>query len=310
MVINIGRGLFKYNFIDQHAVLGLPVDSDTKEVRQRYIAIAKALHPDRCKAETPEEKKQATELLSKLINPAYEKLSQDRNRNEYSAILKRLGQQVVVEATQIQLHTEEAKQVMQAGANLDLVYKNAIKKLAGDQYASVAQEKIVEMIGNISELNMVYLLRKEGRGGGARPAPPPPATKTSTPAPKPSAPEPTSHINSQIEAYIRRAEDYMAKGNTEMAIKELRDALPLNQSSGTCHGLLGLAYIKQKQVGMAKVHIKRALELNPQEPSALKAQSLMNVGSTPDSKSPSGKPNPGNKGKKDEPKSRWPFGKK
>ncbi len=309
MVINIERGLFKYNFVDQHAVLGLPLDSDTKEVRQRYIAIAKALHPDRCKAETLEEKQQATELLSKLINPAYEKLSQDRNRNEYSAILKRLGQQVAGEATQIQLHTEEAKQVMQAGANLDIVYKNAIKKLAGDQYASVSQEKIVETIGNISEVNMAYLLRKEGRGGGARPAPPP-APKTSTPAPKPSTPEPVGHINKQIEAYIRRAEDYMAKGNAEMAIKELRDALPLDKSSGTCHGLLGLAYIKQKQMGMAKVHIKRALELNPQEPSALKAQNLMNADSTPDSKSPSSKPNPGSKDKKDEPKSRWPFGKK
>lgn len=309
MSIKIGRGLFKYDFIDQHAILGLPVDAEIKQVRQRYITIARALHPDSCKAETEAEKKQATQMLSKIINPAYEQLSQDRHRIEYGVTLKHLGQRLAGEASQLSLHTEEAKQLIKAGANLDLLYKNSVQKLASEQYKEVRVEKILESIANISELNMVYLLRKESKGESVRT----PAAKPITPRPTtPQAaatPEPVARV-SLADPYIRRGEEYLVKNNFAQAIQEFREGLQMDQSNSSCHGLLGLAFLQQNQSTMAKVHINRALQLNPQEPSALKAKDLLerSTGKTtsPGKSAPPGKKPPDKKGG-----GGWnPFGKK
>lgn len=294
MSIKIGRGLFKYDFIDQHAILGLPVDAEIKQVRQRYIGIARVLHPDSCKAETEAQKKQATQMLSKIINPAYEQLSQDRHRKEYGVMLKRMGQRLAGEATQLNLHTEEAKQLVQAGANLDLLYKNGIQKLSAEQYKEVLVEKILEAIANISELNMVYLMRKESKGEAIRTPAAAPRTTPSNPATgmaTPSAPAPRVSL---AEPYIRRGEEYLEKNNFAQAIQELREGLQMDQTSSSCHGLLGLAFLKQNQPTMAKVHINRALQINPQEPSALKARDILNRLSGTASKGSSAKPAPGN----------------
>lgn len=275
MSIKIGRGLFKYDFIDQHAILGIPVDAEIKQVRQRYISIARVLHPDSCKAETEAQKKQATQMLSKIINPAYEQLSQDRHRKEYGVVLKRLGQRLAGEPAQMNLHTEEAKQLLQAGANLDLLYKNSIQKLSAEQYKEVLVEKILESIANISELNMVYLMRKESKGESVRTAPAASKATLTNPSTVPKAPAPVARV-SLAEPYIRRGEEYLVKNNFAQAIQELREGLQMDQSSSSCHGLLGLAFLKQNQPTMAKVHINRALQLNPQEPSALKARDILN----------------------------------
>src|SRR3712207_6925717 len=53
----------------------VPVDADVKEIRKRYLDIARRLHPDTCKAASDAEKQLAGELLSKLVNPAYKILS-------------------------------------------------------------------------------------------------------------------------------------------------------------------------------------------------------------------------------------------
>jgi len=307
MSIKIGRGLFKYDFIDQHAILGLPVDAEIKQVRQRYISVARVLHPDSCKAETEAQKKQATQMLSKIVNPAYEQLSQDRHRMEYGVMLKRLGQRLAGESTQLNLHTEEAKQLMQAGANLDILYKNGIQKLSTNQYQEVAVEKILESIANISELNMVYLMRKESKGESVRTAP---AAARPTSAASPSTiaktPEPVARV-SLADPYIRRGEEYLEKNNFAQAIQELREGLQMDQTSGSCHGLLGLAFLKQNQPSMAKVHIKRALEINPQEPSALKARDIINRQSGQSTQGSSPKSAPGNTKKPPDNKSGGSF---
>lgn len=295
MSIKIGRGLFKYDFIDQHAILGLPVDAEIKQVRQRYIGIARVLHPDSCKAETEAQKKQATQMLSKIINPAYEQLSQDRHRMEYGVMLKRMGQRLAGESTQLNLHTEEAKQLVQAGANLDLLYKNGIQKLSAEQYKEVLVEKILEAIANISELNMVYLMRKESKGEAIRTAPAaaPRATSANPATGVAQPPAPVARV-SLADPYIRRGEEYLEKNNFAQAIQELREGLQMDQTSSSCHGLLGLAFLKQNQPTMAKVHVNRALQINPQEPSALKARDILNRLSGQSTKGSPAKPAPGN----------------
>ncbi|MBC6474524.1 MAG: DnaJ domain-containing protein [Hormoscilla sp. GM102CHS1] len=41
----IQKGLFKTDFTDYHAILGVPVYAENKEIRKRYMKIAKKLHP-------------------------------------------------------------------------------------------------------------------------------------------------------------------------------------------------------------------------------------------------------------------------
>ena len=90
----IDRGIGQYDFNDYYAVLGLPLTAESSLVRRRYLLIAKCLHPD-IHGRSISEKEVATQYLSKLVNPAYNVLSQERERTEYSAILKLLGKRLM-----------------------------------------------------------------------------------------------------------------------------------------------------------------------------------------------------------------------
>ncbi|MBE9127410.1 DnaJ domain-containing protein [Coleofasciculus sp. LEGE 07081] len=291
MSFEIERGLFKHDFTDHHAILGVSVDADTKEVRKQYLKIARRLHPDSCKSESEAEKKQANELLTKLVNPAYEQLS--RGNREYQVSLGHMGKRLATESGKVSVSSEAAKQLAKAGANLDVTYKTSLKNLSSKQYESL--ERVTDKIGEISELNLVYLMLKgkslksttagsttttTGRAaratGGSKTTG---ATgsgvgksATGTPAGQSSTGGSASQEVSRVDAYIRRAEGYMQKNNFAGALLELLEALKLEQTNSKCHSLLGMAYLQHKQVSMAKVHINKALQLNPKDESALKAK--------------------------------------
>jgi curved DNA-binding protein CbpA len=291
MSFQIERGLFKFDFNDHHAVIGVPVDADVKEVRKRYLKIARRLHPDSCKAASDSEKKLANQLLSKLVNPAYEQLSQGNNR-DYLVSLGHMGRRLAAEGTKIPLASEAAKQLFRSGANLDNAYKSVVQKLATTQYDALDQ--VLEKIAEISELNMVYLMlskgeiqKSTGRPGGptggsavrpndAQPAPQGQKKDPNAPTPpgapgRPSSPLPDSGLTRSAE-YVRRAEGYIAKNNFAAAVLELREALKLDPNNSRCHSLLGASYLKQNQATMAKVHINKALQLNPNDELALKGK--------------------------------------
>lgn len=292
MSFQIERGLFKFDFNDHHAILGIPIDADVKEVRKRYLKIARKLHPDSCKAASDDEKKLANQLLSKLVNPAYEQLSQSNNR-DYLVSLGHIGRRLAAEGTKIPLASEAAKQLFRSGTNLDNAYKSLVQKLASTQYDSLNQ--VLDKVAEISELNMVYLMLSKGEGvksGDRRPEARTVAQGRSKVSQKPSedkrkapgTPTPTaggvgatansltdSGVSRVIE-YVRRAEGYMAKNNFAAAVLELREALKLDPNSSNGHSLLGVAYLKQNQPGMAKVHINKALQLNPNDERAKKGK--------------------------------------
>ncbi len=292
MSFQIERGLFKFDFNDHHAVLGIPIDADVKEVRKRYLKIARKLHPDSCKAASDDEKKLANQLLSKLVNPAYEQLSQSNNR-DYLVSLGHIGRRLAGEGTKIPLASEAAKQLFRSGANLDNAYKSLVQKLAATQYDSLSQ--VLDKVAQISELNMVYLMLSKGEGaksGDRRTEARTAASGQSRVSQKateikskpPGTPTPTaggvgatassltdSGVSRVIE-YIRRAEGYMAKNNFAAAVLELREALKLDPNNSNSHSLLGVAYLKQNQPGMAKVHINKALQLNPNDERAKKGK--------------------------------------
>lgn len=274
MSFHIDRGLFKYDFTDHHAILGIPIDADADAVRQRYKQVARRLHPDSCKAESPEEKEQASQVFSKLVSPAYTLLSKDRSRQENTVMLRSLRQRLLGESGKVPIKSELAKQLAQASGDLDLVYKTLLQNLASKQYESINQ--ILEMIAQLSELNMVYLIRKEPRKATAKAAPVE-AGGSGNGKVEEAKPEDKRKVqlDAQVEPYFRRAEEYIVKNNSAKAVLELRDALALDPNSSRCHGLLGLAYLKQNQGTMAKVHINKALQLNPQDPTALKGKEVL-----------------------------------
>ncbi|NES20844.1 MAG: tetratricopeptide repeat protein [Symploca sp. SIO3E6] len=304
MPFEIGRGLFKYDFTDHHAILGIPVDADTKSVRKRYLKIARNLHPDSCKAESAAEKKQANELLSKLVNPAYEQLSKD-NR-DYAISLKLMGKRLAGEKNKVSIASDAAKQLARAGAGLESAYKSSLQNLASKQYASV--KEALGKIAEISELNLVYLMLKDGKiinpppVGGGKPRAEAPSTGEDTLIQTEAGPDPQKLLEKRVAAYIRRAEGYIVKNNFAKAILELRDALKLDQKNSGCHSLLGEAYLKQKQTAMAKVHFNKALQLNPKDEKALKGKKYIEYmaaksgGAKPTTSSGSGKSS-GNQGK-------------
>lgn len=282
MTFEIERGLFKYDFTDYYAILGVPVDADDKTVRKQYLKVTRRLHPDSSKFKTDAEKQQANELLTKLVNPAKEQLF--RGSRDYKVSLGHMGKRLAAEGGKISISSDTAKELARAGANVDAVYRNSLKSLASKQYESL--DKVVDRIGEISELNLVYLMLKgkTSKSGISKTSSGTAVSKTAgtgAAVKRTTAGAATSGAStkgggtqevSKVEAYLSRADSYMQKNNFAGAVLELREALKLEQTNSKSHGLLGLAYLKQNQVSMAKVHINKALQLNPQEENALKGK--------------------------------------
>ena len=298
MAFKIEQGLFTLDFIDYHAVLGIPIDADAKEIRKRYLNIARRLHPDSSATENEADRQRASEFLSKLVNPAYEKLSQEKNYSEYTILLRLKGQQALRQQETVVLTADSARRLASA-SDLDNTYRAALKELTERQYQQLDQT--LDLIGQISELNLVYLMRKEKKGEATIQ---PPKASAAGPAarPQPATAQPPvaaapSH-EALIEAYLRRAQEFENKKDYAKTLVELRDALKLDPTNSTCHSRLGMVYLKLSQPTMAKIHFKKALELNPQDAVALEGKRKL--------ESPNGKAatptKPEAKGKKPDPK--------
>lgn len=261
MSLKIDSGLFKFNFTDHHAILGVPLDADAKNIRKRYLKIARLLHPDTCSAENEADKQRASQMLSKLVNPAYEKFSQTDNRIEYNILLKEVAKRLLQESTVIELKNTMAKQLNETD-DIERVYQTSVLQLAEKQYDSF--DEVLQLISQISELNLVYLLRKGGKAV---------QTNNTTPTTKDSPP--SLEQESVVDQYCRRAQALMAKNNFVQARVELQDALKLEPGNSRCHALMGVLYLKQNQTTMAKVHINKALQLDSQEPMALEGKKFL-----------------------------------
>jgi curved DNA-binding protein CbpA len=275
MVLKITQGLFMADFSDSYAILGIPLDADPKDVRKSYLKIARRLHPDSRDASNPAEKILAEQILSKLVNPAWEILSQEKSRTEYNLILKLKGQGLNRTA-QTASFAPVAQQLMTAN-NPDFFYRNAIQELATKQYDDLNQIRTVT--GQISELNAAYLIRKSESGentiSSTRPLYTVGATVTDQPPPAPSARsfDPRATVNginreSMAEPNLRRAENFYRKGDYTQAIRELREGIQNDPKHSRCQSLLGMAYMQNKQGTMAKIHFNKALDLDPNDEQA------------------------------------------
>ena len=316
MSFAIKHGLFKLKITDHHAILGVSLDADAKQIRLRYLKIAQQLHPDTCKSDEAK-KKLASQVLSKLVNPAYEELSRKSSSAEHQLVLTQIGKNLAEKKDKINLKSESARELLQAGDKAELLYLKKIKSLATEQYESL--EAITDTIAQISELNLVYLMLKYDRAlnrednaiaktttAQTKTAPPKPpeapqakptqassASQAKTASPKPpqatkktkTKDEPTPQ--SRIDSYIRRAQQYIDKKEFDRAIKELRDALKIDPNYSTSHALLGKAYLLKQQLTMAKVHINKAYAANPNDPIAIESKKQLDKSTKKQNKSKS-----------------------
>jgi curved DNA-binding protein CbpA len=296
MSFQLERGLFLLDFVDHHAILGVPIDADVQTIRKRYLKVARKLHPDSGVLEGEADKKLASEFLSKLVNPAWEKLSQEKDRTEYGIVLNLKGQQATRQGGWELGNL--GKEIANA-SNPEHFYRASLKGLADKQYEQLDQA--LEITGQISELNMVYLMRKERQGGfsagdSQRPiytgSNLPDSSQSST-RPAATQPPPVARPESVADQYYRRAEGYMAKNNYAKAVLELRDALQLEPRNSSCHALLGAVHFKQGQATMAKIHFNKALDFDPTNAIALEGKQKLEktTGTSANSKNSTQKPN-------------------
>jgi len=262
MSLKIDSGLFTYDFIDHHAILCVPVDAEFKEIRKRYFQIARILHPDISNGKGESEKEMANQLLAKFVNPAYEKFSVERNRAEYLFILSQMGKRFAQEPGAIRLKTELARQLA-AAPNISMLYKQAIAEIAKTQFSDLQQ--VHKIIAQVSELNLVYLMRVAEGSINQPPSSQPGNSPQKLAATLTSLPQ----TESAVEQYLRRAQNLLETNQLSQAKVELQDALKLEPRNSHCHSLMAMVYLRENQLKMAKIHFDNALRLDPNEKIAL-----------------------------------------
>ena len=274
MVFQIQRGLFSSEFVDYYALLGMPLFSNGKEVRKSYLKIARRLHPDSAIVASSD-KQFAEQLLSKLINPAWECLVQEKSKIEYDLLLKLKAK----EAAGNPNSTEGLSSIAQAlldSADVESQYRALVQSLTAKQFEHLSQSE--EVTAQISELNLVYLIKTEGNWSGSgmsmkfmgNSSTAEPETSTAQASTNPSVAR-----QSLADPYFNRAEIAFKRQNYPQAVLELRDALKLEPNNGRSHSLLGMVYLEQKQGTMARIHFDKALSLNASDAMALAGKQML-----------------------------------
>ncbi|XGV97316.1 MAG: DnaJ domain-containing protein [Leptolyngbya sp. BL-A-14] len=257
------------NFSDPYAVLGVSLAADDRRVLKRYRSVAKLLHPDHYTPDDTTTKDLASQLFARLVNPAYQKLKQEKGRKENVSLL-RLHVRRLYRDAPLAPQGELARQLAKQPVNgVDVFYEQAIAQLSESQYQPLDQ--FAPLTQQLCELNLVYLqlkmgetLIREKRTGLVAAPEAKPLQFT------PTAAENETVTESYAQRHYRRAQEYMKKGNWKEAEQELRDAIKIEAGKSEYHALLGVAYLQQNLHSMAKVYIRQALKLNPKEPLACK----------------------------------------
>lgn len=255
-------------FTDPFAVLGVAVTADDRRVQKRYRAVAMRLHPDRFIDADDSTKDLTIKLLSRLVNPAYEQLRQEKDRKDSLAIL-RLKVRSLTRTAPLSPQSDIARQLMERPvSNVDVFYEQAIVELAETQFNP--HSAFPSVTQQLMELNLVYLQLKMGDLGGGVQEKRTGLIAVNDTRPLQYAPAPTKPevaTESYDQRHYRRAQEYAKKGAWTQVVQELRDAIKIKADKSEYHSLLGVAYLflEKPLPGMAKVHLRRALELNPED---------------------------------------------
>ncbi len=274
MVFQIQRGLFSSEFVDHYALLGMPVNSEAKEIRKGYLKIARLLHPDSGALASAQDKQFAEQVLSKLINPAWECLAQEKAKTEYDLLLKLKGRLAAGDPKSTAGLSSVAQSLL-AKNDVELEYRALVQALTATQFTSLSNCE--EITAQLSELNLVYLIKSEARStsSGVYPRAMPSSTEEPAAETAPPSTNPYAARQSLAEPYFNRAELAFKRQNYPQAVLELRDALKLEPDNNRFHSLLGMVYLEQKQGTMARIHFDKALSLNASDPIALQGKQTL-----------------------------------
>lgn len=254
-------------FSDPYAVLGLSLTSDDRRVLKRYRTVAKLLHPDSYAQSAASDRIFATQLLTRLINPAYQQLKQEKSRAETMATL-RFRVRRVNKDEPLQPQTQVGQRLMQTPVpQVDVFYEQAVTRLSESQFLPLGSFESVTQ--QLTELNLIYLYLKMGeplllekRTGII-------ASRVERPTQSALKEEKNATGVNYAQRHYQRAQEYARKENWSQSVSELRDAIRLEPNRAEFHSLLAKAYLMQNLVGMAKVHFRQALKFNPQDPLAV-----------------------------------------
>lgn len=254
-------------FSDPYAVLGISVTADDRRILKRYRSVAKLLHPD-AHATSPDTRDLASQLFARLVNPAYQKIKQDKGRAETLAMLRFRVRRIKREETLTPRGAAAQQLLTTSPAAVDTVYEQAIAELAEKQFQPLSQFEQVTV--QMEELNLVYLRLKMGEPMLREKRTGIVAANEAKPLEfVPAAPVAEKPVVNYAQRHCVRAQEYMKKQNWAMAVQELRDALRIEPNKSDYHAMLAQAYLMQNLVGMAKVHFRQALRYNPHHKVAL-----------------------------------------
>jgi curved DNA-binding protein CbpA len=276
--------------IDPYAMLGVSVNADERNISKRYYVLAKQLHPDNYINNDKPDRELAQAVFTQLINPAYEQLKQTKNRLEVIALLrseaKSLDKQKAVAAQTSIIQVMSTMSAQEA----ELFYEDVVKSYASAQYHSMQQA--YQVTQQLSALNIVYLSCQQTKNPLGN-QPQSITTQEETTAIQNNQEENTLIQNNSSSGRIfkadlinyahrhyERAVDYSKKELWNLAVQELRDAIKLDTTNADYYALLGVVHFNQKFIGMAKVYIRQALKINPQQPLALKYAKLLQIQTT------------------------------
>ncbi|MEH2249722.1 J domain-containing protein [Nostoc sp.] len=254
---------------DPYAVLGISVSADDRQIFKRYHTIAKLLHPDRNTKNRNPNKKLATAILSHLINPAYEQLKHRDKR--FIAIAMLQSDTRVLQQQALSSQSAIAEKIMKMSPpQAELFYEEAIACYAEAQYKSLHQ--FYQVTQQISILNLVYLqLHKPDLflpQKAVRIIPEVEVKPVELTLDEKTNVKPV--LTNYAQRHYQRAIEYVKLTKWTLAVQELRDAIKLEPNNSDYYALLGLVHLQQKFIGMARVYIRQALKLNPENSLALK----------------------------------------
>jgi len=253
-LFKINRGLYTHKVTDHYAVLGLPLTTmDGEKFRNRYLQLARLLHPDLAHANAgAAETDLAEKYLAKLVNPAYKVLYSDHDRKEHLATLRLLGQRLKFKGDTPDLQCELAKKLLKYSH--ENTYVKYFEEIANHQYDSL--DLVLDRIADLSELNLVYVMTQEldflDNFTNFSP--------------------PTVELPKVSPAYrnLQMAEVFINKKQWSEALKELKNGEKLDPDNASLFAQLGVVYLNQNVTIMAKNSFQKALKLDPKEPTALK----------------------------------------
>jgi curved DNA-binding protein CbpA len=264
--------------VDPYAVLGIAVTADERRILKRYRQVAKQLHPDIQATQSEAGREFANQVLTRLVNPAYQRLKQDKGRSETLATLRFKVRRLSREQN-LPSRGELAQKLRDSPEpEVDVFYEQALSTLSDEQYSSY--EAFSKQTAAIAELNLIYLRRKMGdpvirekRTGLVSSAT---VQQTVSVTAENGASVSGPPVN-YAQRHINRAKAYIANKKYAQAIQELRDAVRIESSNSDYHTMLGQVYLMNKMGGMAKVHIRQALKLNSRNAIALKYAKQLNI---------------------------------